>query len=168
MELIARQIVQLNNASETQDAFASLGPGGPPSSQTERTDYDVVTTTFTKPSWATRATVMVSATVQGSGTVNSPIGFTALYARIAGTNSRNFEPSFGTAPTESQVYSGGFATGERAYALSTPASGSLTFTRTLDISDSTLDCNVRISKPFTGAGAGYSAAIVATVFWFAT
>ena len=168
MELIARQIVQLNNASETKDAYLYLAPATTPDSQGDRTDYDVVTATFTKPSWATRATVFVTATIEASGTVNSPSSFTAIYARVDGVNSRDFVSSLAAAPLESPVYSGGVATGDRAYAIYSKVAATVPFTRTLTVAGDTLDCSVRISKPSTGAGATYSAAIGATVFWFAT
>ena len=158
-------INRLNTASETKDGYAALSPGSTPSSQTARTDYDVVTIALTKPSWATRATVFVSATMTARGTVNSPSDFIEIYARISGVNSRNFADSL-TAPVMSPVYSGGVATGDLAYSQGQTAI-SVPFTRTMDVSGSTLDCSVRISKAFTGAGHGYTAAIGATVFWFA-
>ena len=166
MELIARQIVQLNNASETQDAYLELGPYSTPNSQAPRTNYDVVTTTFTKPSWATRATVFATSTVTARGIKSSGSDFIEVYTRIDGVNSRNFSDSL-HAPGIADVYSGATATGDLAFSAGQTAI-SAPFTRTTAVTASTVACSVRITKAGTGTGHGYSAAIGATVFWFAT
>ena len=166
LELLTKQVAQLNTASDTKDAYLDLSPGSTPSSQTARTNYDVVSLAFTKPAWATRAVVFASVTVTASGTLNGPSDFTAIYARIAGVNSNNFSTSV-KAPIESMVYSGGIPNGDMAYSNS-PVVLNVPFTRTLAVPEATLDCSVRISKGFTGAGHAYATSIGATVFWFAT
>lgn len=153
MDNISNTINQINSNSESKYSV-SLYAGG----DVERPlngPIQVSTVSFTKPSWAKTATVIVSGNIGGSGTSVDPLTGT-MGLSIANVQATYYYGS--TANVSKQVSS---------------ANGlwqdvSMFYSRTFNPGDGPFDVSVLFTKSVNGAAAAYQAYVNATVFWYAS
>lgn len=156
-------VAQLNAASESKSAFLYFTPTGTPDSQAARTNYDSVIVTFTKPTWATKGTVLAFSTFSGSDSATA--GFTvSAWTRIFAVDGAATSI---LVPNALEIRSGGTPTGAYAYDR-TPAPTSLPFTQSFVMgAAAAVSASLRLTKGASGGNSSFACGIAATVFWSA-
>lgn len=157
-----KAVVQLNNASESKSA--SSGFITESDITTPITNYFPATVTFTRPSWATRATILAAGSIYIAGSLAN--SFTATSAlRIGGVNGQNVPNFF--VPRRAGVWDASDAyTGNDA--IIPDAVRSSVFSRTFDVASATVDVSWRVNiSAAWGVGEFLWCDTVATVFWSA-
>jgi len=155
----------LNAASESKSTSALFVSGGANDAQPARSNFEASVVTFTRPSWATKATVMATGQVSATGTENGPSQFTALAVQIAGTSSPNQSANI-KAPGTGEIRFAGSATDYIPY-INTPSALVIPYARSFATSSSSINCGIMLTKNSTGIGHGFFLSVAATVFWSA-
>lgn len=156
------QVSQLNNASATARTEIHLTPLTNPNSEAARTDADLALVSFTVPAWATRATVIATATFSGTDSPTS--GFSATVSCVIGGTP--YGATNVLVPNVLPIYSGGFPESSQAFDTS-PAPTVITAADTFSVSGGTVTAAARITKPASGGNSAFSMSIAASVFWSA-
>jgi len=163
-------VAQLNAASESKSSsqeFLDYGYTANDDSRRARSSYDSPTVSFTRPSWATHATVMTTAQVSTLGSRAAPSAFMSLYLRVEGSNSPN-NAKYSQAPAQGLVYDSESdpTSSGRGY-MDTYSTNLIPYARSFATSASGITCGVRFSKATSGLGHQFYIAVAATVFWSA-
>ena len=156
-------ITQLNNAAESKSASQLYTSASTPfNSQTARTDFDAALVSFTRPSWATGATVIAVATFAGSDSVTS--GYNATFrCRINNVNN-SAGGTVVTVPNVLEVRDAGVVTSLQAFAT-TPAPTVIVFTQTFTTNAASIAASCRITKALSGAASTFNVSVASTIFW---
>lgn len=156
------QISQLNNAGATARTEIYATQFSSPNSTSARTNADLALVSFTVPTWATRATVIATATFSGYDSPNA--GFTATVSCVIG------ETPYGATnvqvPNVLPIYLGGSLQSSQAFDTA-PAPTTITAADTISVSEGTLTAAARITKPASGGTSSFAMSIAASVFWSA-
>ena len=163
---LASTVAQLNAASDSKSISAVYTTNTlTNNAQLKRSAHDASVVTFTRPTWATRATVMVTGQVAAWGSENGQSNFTALSVRIDGESSPDQSGNI-QVPGTGEIRGGGVVTGDLPY-IFTPSALFIPYARSFATSAASINCGIRFSKGYTGVGHGFFLSVAATVFWSA-